>query len=112
MLVLTQGFRLSPRWSAFRARSPAPIMTEGLEVLVQLVIAAMTTDPSLSWKRLPSYSHSAAAATSVAEATAVAGDCPPSLPQRAPSFSPTARRALGTRLGRTCRKEAFTSLSG
>ena len=37
---------LRPRSTAFLATSPAPIMTEGLEVLVQLVMAAMTTDPS------------------------------------------------------------------
>ena len=36
---------VSPRWTAFLARSPAASMTEGLEVLVQEVMAAMTTDP-------------------------------------------------------------------
>src|SRR3990172_3075881 len=101
MLVLTQGLRLRPRWTALRASSPAPIMTDGLDVLVQLVMAATTTEPSLNWKRVPSYSHSAVAATSGAAATAVAGDWPPSPAHRAPSFSPTARRALGSRLEST-----------
>ncbi len=51
MLVFTQGFTCRPRSTAFLARSPAPIMTLGLLVLVQEVMAAMTTSPCLSWKR-------------------------------------------------------------
>ena len=43
--VFTQGFTSSPRALAFRARSPAPSITAGFEVLVQLVMAAMTTAP-------------------------------------------------------------------
>ena len=39
---------LSPFSIAFLARSPAPIITLGLEVLVQLVIAAITIEPSFS----------------------------------------------------------------
>ena len=37
--------RSSPASTAFLASSPAPIITDGFEVLVQLVMAAMTTDP-------------------------------------------------------------------
>ena len=37
--------RSSPFSTAFLAKSPAAIMTDGLEVLVQLVIAAITIDP-------------------------------------------------------------------
>src|SRR5215217_3733146 len=44
-LVLTHGFRVRPRSTAFLASSPAPIITLGFEVLVQLVIAATTTEP-------------------------------------------------------------------
>ena len=47
-LVLTQGFTLRPLATAFRASSPAATITDGFEVLVQLVIAAITTDPSES----------------------------------------------------------------
>ena len=43
--VFTQGWRRSPRSTAFLATSPAPSITEGFEVLVQLVIAAITTWP-------------------------------------------------------------------
>ncbi len=43
--VLTQGLTSRPRSTAFLASSPAPIITEGFEVFVQLVIAAMTTRP-------------------------------------------------------------------
>ena len=43
--VFTHGFTSSPRSTAFFASSPAPIITEGFEVFVQLVIAAITTRP-------------------------------------------------------------------
>src|SRR5690606_11876551 len=42
---LTQGRRCSPFSMALRASSPAAIITLGLEVLVQEVMAAMTTEP-------------------------------------------------------------------
>ncbi len=44
-VVLTQGLRARPRSTAFLASSAAPTMTLGLDVLVQDVIAAMTTEP-------------------------------------------------------------------
>src|ERR1051325_2984908 len=44
-LVFTQGFEVSPRSTAFFASRPAATITEGFEVLVQLVIAAITTHP-------------------------------------------------------------------
>jgi hypothetical protein len=44
-VVLTHGLRSSPASTALRASSAAPIMTCGLEVLVQEVIAAITTEP-------------------------------------------------------------------
>src|ERR1700694_5352103 len=43
--VLTHGFERRARATALRARIPAPRLTEGFEVLVQLVIAAITTCP-------------------------------------------------------------------
>ena len=54
--VLTQGLRSSPRAAALRASRPAPTITAGLEVLVQEVIAAITTAPSLSLNDVPSIS--------------------------------------------------------
>src|SRR5260370_3291279 len=53
-LVFTHGFDLRPFSTAFFARSPAAIITEGLEVLVQLVMAAITTEPSFRSMALPS----------------------------------------------------------
>ena len=44
-LVFTHGFTCKPRSTAFLASRPAASITEGFEVLVQLVIAAMTTAP-------------------------------------------------------------------
>ena len=46
--VLTHGLRVRPLSTALRASRPAPIITLGLEVLVQEVIAAITTSP---WSR-------------------------------------------------------------
>ena len=42
-----------PRATAFRASSPAPTMTVGLEVLVQDVIAAIATEPVADRRRSP-----------------------------------------------------------
>src|ERR1700684_2620455 len=43
--VLTHGFTLNPFSTAFLASKPAAIITLGFEVLVQEVIAAITTSP-------------------------------------------------------------------
>src|SRR6476659_4446915 len=43
--VFTHGLRDSPRSTALRASSAAPIITCGLDVLVHEVIAAITTAP-------------------------------------------------------------------
>src|SRR5713226_1477153 len=48
-LVFTHGWLESPRSTAFLASSPAAIITLGFDVLVQLVIAAITTEPCSSW---------------------------------------------------------------
>ncbi len=42
---MTHGLVVSPRSTAFLASRPAATMTDGFDVLVQLVIAAMTTEP-------------------------------------------------------------------
>src|SRR6266404_2786295 len=52
--VFTQGFAVRPLAAALRASSPAPIKTLGFEVLVQEVIAAITTSPWPRSKVLPS----------------------------------------------------------
>src|SRR3712207_9479675 len=44
-VVLTHGLVVSPRSTAFLASSAAPSITCGLEVLVQEVMAAITTCP-------------------------------------------------------------------
>src|SRR5581483_3844079 len=51
--VLTQGLLFRPFSRAFFATRPAAISTAGLEVLVQEVLAAITTAPSFSSKFLP-----------------------------------------------------------
>jgi len=57
--VLTHGLTRKPFSTAFFASSPAATITEGFEVFVQLVIAAITTEPSLSVAFSPSISISA-----------------------------------------------------
>src|SRR6186997_2427312 len=52
--VFTHGFAFRPLAAALRASRPAPIRTLGLEVLVQEVIAAITTSPWPRSKFLPS----------------------------------------------------------
>src|SRR3954471_14238183 len=44
-LVFTHGLADNPRSTAFFATSPAPIITLGFDVFVQLVMAAITTEP-------------------------------------------------------------------
>ena len=75
---MTQGFTLKPRFTAFLASSPAATITNGFEVLVQEVMAAITTSPwprskflPLTGTRLPAsaalpYSLSSASANAAA----------------------------------------------
>ena len=49
-LVLTQGLAFKPLAAALRASNAAPSITDGFDVLVQLVMAAMSTAPSLTSK--------------------------------------------------------------
>ena len=44
-LVFTHGGVRRPRSTAFLASRPPPTITDGFEVLVQLVIAAIATEP-------------------------------------------------------------------
>ena len=53
-LVFTHGLRSRPRSAAFFASRPAAIITDGFDVFVQLVIAAITTDPWFSSRLFPS----------------------------------------------------------
>ena len=81
--VFTHGLVLRPRATAFLARRPAASITLGLEVLVQLVIAASTTAPSLSWNDAPLSVQSTADSASVPvppSATIEASGDPGSLP--------------------------------
>src|ERR1700684_282879 len=55
-VVFTQGLVASPASTAFLASSAAPTMTDGLEVLVHDVMAAITTEPWATEVCLPSSS--------------------------------------------------------
>src|SRR3954447_5813804 len=52
--VFTHGLAVSPRSTAFLASNAAPIITCGLDVLVQEVIAAITTWPWSTKLSVPS----------------------------------------------------------
>src|ERR1700747_2930700 len=54
--VFTHGLRFRPRSTAFLASRAAPTMTEGLDVFVQEVIAAITTLPWSTLVVVPSSS--------------------------------------------------------
>src|SRR5918995_6197560 len=58
--VLTHGLTSRPRSTAALASRPAPIITDGFEVFVQLVIAAITTWPWSSVVSVPSASTTGA----------------------------------------------------
>src|SRR4029077_13088666 len=62
--VFTQGFAFNPFSAALRASRPAPISTLGLEVLVQEVIAAITTSPWPRSKSRPSTAYTFEASAS------------------------------------------------
>ena len=73
--VFTHGFRVSPFSTALRASRPAPIITDGFEVLVQLVIAAITTRP---WSSSTSSPSSSLTITGSASCSAIAARLSPS----------------------------------
>src|SRR5690242_8907511 len=56
-VVLTHGLRASPFSTAFFASSAAATITDGLDVLVHDVIAAMTTAPWSRTQSVPSASR-------------------------------------------------------
>src|SRR5687768_2316944 len=65
-LVFTHGFRFNPSSTARLATRPAAIITLGFDVFVQLVMAAITTDPC-------SISMAAASATAAPPSRPVDG---------------------------------------
>jgi len=69
-VVFTQGGTVSPRSTAFFARRPAAIITEGFDVFVHEVMAAITTEP---FSTPPTFGERCAtyAVLSVAVATCV-----------------------------------------
>src|SRR5262245_30939328 len=97
-LVLTHGLTARPRATAFCASRPAASITDGFDVLVQMVIAAMTTSPWVS-ENVPR-----SVVTSRVVPSAAGGAAPPSDsqlstalvsgPHLSPSIAETALRQL------------------
>src|ERR1700722_20886540 len=82
-LVFTHGLVNKPRSTAFFASKPAPKRTDGFDVLVQLVMAAMTTDPSATscdaFSSITWILRGVAGGAAVAAAAPTAAIAPPSL---------------------------------
>src|SRR4028118_2078611 len=79
-LVFTCGWTMRPFSTAFLANRPAPIITEGLLVLVQDVIAAMTAEPCLRYISSPST-------VTVTDPEGSASGSPPPAPPPAPGVA-------------------------
>src|SRR4029077_12048652 len=86
--VLTQAGTCSPRSTAFLASKPAAIITEGFEVLVQLVMAAITTLPLRKAFFTPGGTCSSCGESSTPTAV-----LPPSCSQRVSPLALTAAEA-------------------
>src|SRR5688572_18008442 len=85
--VFTHGFTSSPFSTALRARRAAASITDGFDVFVQLVMAAITTWPWSISKAVPSSSFTGTAesvggagASSAGRAALGCGTEPPSAP--------------------------------
>src|SRR5262249_27933538 len=59
-VVFTHGLRVRPASTALRASNAAPTMTNGLDVFVHEVIAAITTEPWSTDVSVPSSSVTSA----------------------------------------------------
>src|SRR3954447_15810736 len=80
-VVFTHGLLVSPRSTAFFASSAAPIITCGFEVLVQEVIAAITTWP---------WSTNVSVPSSMTTRVGLEGRSPSTAPWEAPCGLPGA----------------------
>src|SRR5260370_1852844 len=83
-VVFTHGLRTSPASTAFLATSAAPTMTEGLEVFVQEVMAAITTEPWSTEVFVPSSSVTITAADGRPAAAAASSGSTPARPGQTP----------------------------
>src|ERR1039457_1965052 len=104
--VLTQGLRFSPRSTAFLASSAAPTMTEGLDVLVQEVIAAITTLPWSTEVWVPSSSVTRAGRDALVPSPEATGSEAGNVPSRSLS-----RLESETEFGRASQKAVLSSAS-
>ena len=97
--VFTHGLRSRPRSTALRASSPAPIITDGFDVLVQLVIAAITTRPWSSSTSSPSSSFTMIGSASCSAIAARLSPSPRGSNTRGRPASPSWSSAGGSEAG-------------
>src|ERR1700733_2337631 len=120
-VVFPHGLRSSPASTAFLATRAAPIMTDGLDVFVHDVIAAITTDPWSTDVVVPSSSVTSTGAD--ARTLAFAG-CSAGSRVTTPFFSgvngsdagnvsaiSSSRLSSWTYAPRACRNESLASVS-
>src|SRR5262245_29914057 len=115
-LVLTHGLVCRPHSAAFFASKPAASMTDGFEVFVQLVMAAITTEPCdtwcISWLRVMATRGGRTCDAVAACAAPTAAWAPPSAVKRATAFSGGFGAVLRCKFGSDVAKFSFTWLSG
>src|SRR5581483_1550151 len=105
-VVFTQGLRDSPRSTAFLASSAAPTITDGFDVFVHEVMAAITTEP---WSMAVSVPSSRVTGTGF-DARGSASTATGSEAGNVPS-TPLSRLTEGTYDGSTSRNAVFASAS-
>ena len=115
MLVFTQGALFRPRSTAFLARSPAPTITEGFDVFVQLVMAVMTTVPSPTSYPAPSTATSRGASREKPDGTSAGrsrAKAPGTSARRIRSWGRLGPAMLGSTVDRSSSREDVYSGSG
>src|SRR5690242_4262076 len=101
-VVFTQGLRDSPLSTAFLASSAAATITDGFDVLVQDVIAAITTAPWSRTQSVPSASR-----------TGVGVDvrpCAPSAAERSAGAASVCVAAIGSEAGNVSSTDSSTAV--
>ena len=99
---MTHGLRSRPRSTAFFASRPAPTITDGLEVLVQEVIEAITTAP---WSISTSWPSSETVTFLEGRPLSWCGVCGPAVSRRSPLV------AGGSEAGKVSTTPSSTSCS-
>src|SRR4051794_32555942 len=108
IVVLTQGLVVRPLSTALRASRPAASITDGFDVFVQLVMAAMTTWP---WSMLNDEPSRSATGATFLGRPLVAGSSGPAVGSGRPAWSPSPSVVDGGSLAGNDSSEASSTVS-